>query len=139
LIRPYLSPNHVLLLLIFLPLVSPSDIHNPDSYHRIPLIIKQEVDWLSLHPEPITILVHLPSHPEKPEWKLDGSSIQVTDLPVNITFGIVRERIKRTLGADLPVSRMQLSYEGKVLSNGATLASVNLDEGDELGLVLKKK
>ena len=32
---------------------------------------------MSLHPDPITIAVQLPSMPEKPEWKLDGSIIAV--------------------------------------------------------------
>lgn len=34
---------------------------------------------------------------------------------------------------------MQLSYEGKVMSNSSTLAGSNLDEGDIVHLALKKK
>lgn len=94
---------------------------------------------MSLHPDPITISVRLPSMPEKPEWKLDGSIISIPDLPVKTLFSTVRERIKRVVDADLPISRLRLDYGAKVMSNSSTLASVNLDDGDELVLVVKKK
>ncbi|AAW40714.1 hypothetical protein CNBA0990 [Cryptococcus deneoformans B-3501A] len=98
-----------------------------------------EIDWQSLHPEPISIAVQLPSMPEKPEWKLDGSIITVPDLPVSTLFSTIRERIRRILDTDVPISRMRLDYNNKPMSNSSTLASVNLDEGDMLSLVVKKK
>jgi splicing factor 3A subunit 1 len=98
-----------------------------------------EIDWQSLHPDPISLSVQLPSMPDKPEWKLDGSIITVPDLPVSFTFGTVRERIKRVVDADLPISRLRLDYMGKVMNNGATLASVNLDDGDLIVMAVKKK
>jgi splicing factor 3A subunit 1 len=94
---------------------------------------------MSLHPDPITISVQLPSMPDKPEWKLDGSVIQVPDLHVKANFGMVRERIKRVVDADLPVSRIRLDFGPKVMSNASTLASVNLDEGDVLVMTIRKK
>lgn len=94
---------------------------------------------MSLHPEPITLPIQLPSMPDKPEWKLSGQIINITDLPVNTLFSTVRERIKRFLDADLPISRLQLSYQGKVMSNSSSLASQNLDESDILTLAVKKK
>ena len=81
----------------------------------------------------------LPSVPDKPELKLDGSVIVVPDLPVNTLFSTLRERIKMVVDADLPISRMQLSYEGKTMNNKFSMASVNLDEGDMVTLTLKKK
>ncbi|ORX36927.1 Pre-mRNA splicing factor PRP21 like protein-domain-containing protein [Kockovaella imperatae] len=98
-----------------------------------------EIDWMSLHPDPIMISVQLPSMPEKPEWKLDGSVISVPDLPVNTLFSTLRERIKRVVDADLPISRLRLDYNGKVMTNNATMASVNLDEDDTLVLSVRKK
>lgn len=97
----------------------------------------QEVDWLSLHPHPITISIQLPAMPDKPEWRLDGSVIPLDGLMVNSTFGDMRERIKRALNVELPISRLQITYEGKVMANAATLASVNLGEGDLVGLGVK--
>ncbi|KAK8864174.1 hypothetical protein IAR55_001420 [Kwoniella newhampshirensis] len=98
-----------------------------------------EVDWMSLHPDPISVSIQLPNMPEKPEWKLNGSIITVPDLPVNTLFATIRERIKRIVDVDLPISRMRLDYGPKVMSNASTLASVNLDDGEMLTLVLKKK
>ncbi|WWD17527.1 hypothetical protein CI109_101968 [Kwoniella shandongensis] len=98
-----------------------------------------EVDWMSLHPDPISLSIQLPNMPEKPEWKLNGSIITIPDLPVNTLFSTIREKIKRIIDADLPISRMRLDYGPKVMSNASTLASVNLDDGDMLTLVLKKK
>ncbi|WWC89581.1 uncharacterized protein L201_004506 [Kwoniella dendrophila CBS 6074] len=99
-----------------------------------------EQDWISLHPEPITISIQLPNMMnEKPEYKLDGSIISISDLPVTTLFSTIREKIKRIVDADLPISRMRLDYGPKVMNNASTLASVNLDEGDTLNLVLKKK
>ncbi|ODO08883.1 splicing factor 3A subunit 1 [Cryptococcus wingfieldii CBS 7118] len=98
-----------------------------------------ETDWANYHPDPIKLSVQLPVMPEKPEWKLDGSIIEVPDLPVGTLFSTVRERIKRVMDADLPISRMRLDWGGKPMSNGSTLASVNLDDEDTIVLVLKKK
>ena len=75
--------------------------------------------------------------PDKPEWRLDGSIIPLDGLMVNSTFGDMRERIKRALNVELPISRLQITYEGKVMANAATLASVNLGEGDLVGLGVK--
>jgi splicing factor 3A subunit 1 len=98
-----------------------------------------EIDWMSLHPDPITLSVQLPANSEKPEWKLDGSVIDVAQVPVNTLFSTIRERIKRTLDADLPISRMRIEYNGKVMNNQSSLASVNIGEGDMVVLTLKKK
>lgn len=98
-----------------------------------------EIDWMSLHPDPITLSVQLPVMPDKPEWKLDGSVLSIPDLPVNTPFATLRERIKRALDADLPVSRLRIDYNGKVMSNGASLASVNLDDGDVVVMAVRKK
>ncbi|CAK9786329.1 hypothetical protein CC85DRAFT_307819 [Cutaneotrichosporon oleaginosum] len=98
-----------------------------------------EIDWMSLHPAPITVAVQLPAMGDKPEWRLDGSVLGVPGVPVNTTFGTLREHIKRTLDADLPVSRLQLTYGGRVMNNSASLASVNLGEGDVVVMAVKKK
>ncbi|WVQ82269.1 hypothetical protein IAT38_004397 [Cryptococcus sp. DSM 104549] len=98
-----------------------------------------ESDWINLHPDPISISVQLPDMPDKPEWKLNGSIITIPDLTAKTLFSTVRERIKRIVDSDVPISRMRLDYGPKVMSNASTLASVNLDDGDMITLVLKKK
>ena len=94
---------------------------------------------MSLHPDPVAISVQLPDMPDKPEWKLNGSIIIVPDLPVNTLFSTVRERIKRVVDADLPISRLKLEYGAKKMNNSSTMASVNLDDGDMLVLSVSKK
>lgn len=97
---------------------------------------------MSLNPHPITLSIQLPLFPSKPEWSLLGQTIPLSEITVNLPFGALRERIKRALGAgagDLPISRMQLSYEGRVMNNSATLAGSNIGEGDVVHLALKKK
>jgi len=100
-----------------------------------------EIDWMSLNPHPITIQVQLPTSTEKPEWAsiLNGSILPLEGVPVNTPFSSIRERIKSALGADLPISRMRIEYEGRVMNNGSSLASVNIGEGDLVSMTLKKK
>lgn len=98
-----------------------------------------EIDWQSLHPEPITLSVQLPIYPEKPEWKLNGSVIDIPDVPVTTLFSTVRDRIKKALDAELPISRMRIEYNGKVMNNQSSLASLNIGEGDMVVMSLKKK
>jgi len=100
-----------------------------------------EIDWMSLNPHPISINVQLPTSTEKPEWinKLNGSIISIEDVAVNTPFSAIRERIKRALDADLPISRMRIEYEGRVMNNASSLASVNIGEGDLVSMTLKKK
>lgn len=98
-----------------------------------------EIDWQSLHPEPITLSVQLPIYPEKPEWKLNGSVIDIPDVPVTTLFSTVRDRIKKVLDAELPISRMRIEYNGKVMNNQSSLASLNIGEGDMVVMSLKKK
>lgn len=98
-----------------------------------------EIDWMSLHPEPITLAVQLPSHPEKPEWKLNGSVLSIPDVPVNTLFSTVRDRIKRALEAELPISRMRIEYNGTIMNNQSSLASLNIGDGDMVTMSLKKK
>jgi len=100
-----------------------------------------EIDWLSLNPHPITLQVQLPTSTEKPEWSsvLNGSILSLENVPVNTLFSSIRERIKSALNADLPISRMRIEYEGRVMNNGSSLASVNIGEGDLVSMTLKKK
>jgi splicing factor 3A subunit 1 len=98
-----------------------------------------ESDWINLHPEPITLAVQLPVMPDKPEWKMDGSVISIEDLPVATLFSTLRQRIKRAVDADLPISRIKLDYNGKTMNNKATMASVNLDDGEMIVMSIRAK
>lgn len=91
-----------------------------------------EQDWINTHPVPISIVVQLPKIPETPEWKMDGSSITIPDLPVTLLVSTLRERIVRHIDSPLAPGKVKMSYSGKPLSNQQTMALYNLEDGDTL-------
>lgn len=91
-----------------------------------------EQDWINTHPAPISIVVQLPKIPETPEWKMDGNSITIPDLPVTLLISTLRERIVRHIDSPLAPGKVKLSYSGKPLSNQQTMALYNLEDGDTL-------
>ena len=126
----------------YYPVRSSHQVDDMTRYSRYNAILGrglQEADWISMHPNPISISVQLPTMPEKPEWKLNGSIITISDLPLNFLVSSLRDRIAGIIEAQLPISRMRLDFGTKVLSNASTLASVNLDEGDMIVLSIRKK
>ena len=73
--------------------------------------------------------MQLPSDPSKPEWKLDGTMVTIPDQPLNLLVATLRDRILQHTG-NLPVSRIRLAYNGKMLTNANTLASYNIEDED---------
>jgi splicing factor 3A subunit 1 len=61
--------------------------------------------------------VQLPKDDSKPEWKLDGSVVMVPNLPLNLLVSMLRDRILQFTGSSVSVSRIRLSYMGKILTN----------------------
>ncbi|KZV90420.1 hypothetical protein EXIGLDRAFT_720355 [Exidia glandulosa HHB12029] len=96
-----------------------------------------ESDWINLHPHPISLRIQLPSHEDKPEWKMDGSVITVPDLPVTLLLSTLRDRIIQQLGSAVAASKMRISYGVKMLANQNSLASYNLEDEDVLTLAVK--
>jgi splicing factor 3A subunit 1 len=74
----------------------------------------------------------LPNDNSKPEWKLDGSVVTIPDLPLNLLVSTLRDRILLHTGSSVPVSRIRLSYLGKMLNNKDTIAVYNLEDEDLL-------
>ncbi|KAH7889771.1 Pre-mRNA splicing factor PRP21 like protein-domain-containing protein [Phlebopus sp. FC_14] len=93
-----------------------------------------EADWISMHPYTISLNVQLPNDPSTPEWKLDGRVITVSDLPLNLLISSLRDRFIQTTGSRLPVSKIRISYMGKMLTNSSTIASYNLEDEDYIVL-----
>lgn len=94
-----------------------------------------------MHPEPIVLSIQLPSHPDKPEWKLDGSIMTLPDMPLTLFVSSLRDRIISHLstdgGSSVPASRIKLSFRGKVLANANTLASYNMDDDDVMLMTVR--
>ena len=89
-----------------------------------------EQDWISMHPHPISLKVQLPNEPARPEWKFDGSVITLQDLPLNLLVSTLRDRIVHATGSTVGVSKLRLSYAGKMLTNTQTIAVYNLEDED---------
>ncbi|KIJ69484.1 hypothetical protein HYDPIDRAFT_24321 [Hydnomerulius pinastri MD-312] len=95
-----------------------------------------EADWISMHPYTISLKIDLPSDPSKPEWKLDGKTVTVSELPLNLLVSSLRDRFIQATGSSLPASRIRISYMGKMLTNANTIASYNLEDEDTVVLSL---
>jgi len=91
-----------------------------------------EADWIARHPHPISLQVQLPNDNSKPEWKLDGSVVTIPDLPLNLLVSTLRDRILLHTDSSVPVSRIRLSYMGKMLNNKDTISVYNLEDEDLL-------
>ncbi|TFY58154.1 hypothetical protein EVJ58_g6592 [Rhodofomes roseus] len=95
-------------------------------------------DWISMHPHPISLVIQLPNEPSKPEWKLDGKVITVPDIPLNLLVSTLRDRILQHLGnPPVPLSRIRVSYAGRMLPNQNTIASHNIEDEDLITLSLR--
>ncbi|KAF8633734.1 hypothetical protein AX17_004390 [Amanita inopinata Kibby_2008] len=96
-----------------------------------------EADWIAMHPHAVSLQVQLPNDPSKPEWKLDGSTVTIPDLPMTLMVTTLRDRILQHTGSAMPVSRIRLSYMGKVLTNQSSIGSYNLEDEDIVVLSLR--
>lgn len=95
-----------------------------------------EQDWISMHPHPISLHVQLPNDPSKPEWKLDGSVAVIPELPMTLLVSTLRDRLRQVIGSALPISRMRISYMGKMLTNTSSIGNYNLEDEDLLVLAV---
>jgi splicing factor 3A subunit 1 len=98
-----------------------------------------EQHWLDMHPHPISLQIQLPDEPSKPEWKLDGSTITLAELPLTFLVSTLRDRILQQTGSALGAAKMRLAHDGKMLANVNTIASYNLEDDDVLVMTLNVK
>jgi splicing factor 3A subunit 1 len=74
----------------------------------------------------------MPLDPSKPEWKLNGQTVTIPDLPLTLLVSTLRDRILQHTESSVPASRIRLSYQGKMLTNKESIALSNLEEEDLL-------
>ena len=74
--------------------------------------------------------MQLPNEPSKPEWKFDGGVVPVPDLPLTLLVSTLRDRILQHSGSSISAGKIRISYEGRMLTNGNTIASYNLEDED---------
>ncbi|THG92533.1 hypothetical protein EW145_g8684 [Phellinidium pouzarii] len=93
-----------------------------------------EQNWIDLHPHPISVQIQLPNDGSRPEWRLDGSVVTLGEVPVTFLVSTLRDHVVRHIGSGVPLSRIMLSFAGKMLTNANTLASYNIEDEDVLVL-----
>ncbi|KAI0340612.1 hypothetical protein BDW22DRAFT_1360020 [Trametopsis cervina] len=98
-----------------------------------------EDDWINLHPHPISLQIQLPKDSTNEAWKMDGTIVTIPDLPLNLLVSTLRERVLQFLGSTLPTSRVRFAYTGKMLANGNSIASYNLEDEEILSLSIQDK
>lgn len=74
----------------------------------------------------------MPLDPSKPEWKLNGQTVTIPDLPLTLLVSTLRDRILQHTESSVPASRIRLSYQGKMLTNKESIALSNLEDEDLL-------
>ena len=82
--------------------------------------------------------MQLPVDSSKPEWKLDGSVVTLNEVPVTLLVSTLRDHVVRHINSTVPLSRIMLSLNGKLLTNANTLASYNIEDEDLLVLSLRE-
>lgn len=63
--------------------------------------------------------------------------VTLEDIPVTFVLSTLREVLARHIGSSMPLSRIIMSFEGKMLANATTLAGYNIEDGDMLVLSLR--
>lgn len=74
----------------------------------------------------------MPLDSSKPEWKLNGQTVTIPDLPLTLLVSTLRDRILLHTESSVPASRIRLSYQGKMLTNKESIALSNLEDEDLL-------
>ncbi|TIB36333.1 hypothetical protein E3P86_02531 [Wallemia ichthyophaga] len=105
-----------------------------------------EDEWMDYHPAgQVTLKVQLPLDQSNSEWGLDGSIVQLSPTPLTAMSGVIREHISEALedknGAGKrgpPIGKMKLDFGNITLSNSKTIASYNLDDGDQIKLLVRQ-
>ncbi|KAI0818864.1 Pre-mRNA splicing factor PRP21 like protein-domain-containing protein [Irpex lacteus] len=98
-----------------------------------------EEDWINLHPHPISLQIQLPKDTTNEAWKMDGTVVTIPELPLNLLVSTLRERVLQHLGSSLSTSKIRFAYAGKMLANGNSIASYNLEDEDLLVLSIQDK
>jgi splicing factor 3A subunit 1 len=70
---------------------------------------------------------------------MDGTVVTISELPLNLLVSTLRERVLQHLGSSLSASKIRFAYAGKMLANGNSIASYNLDDEDLLVLSIQDK
>ncbi|OZJ05568.1 hypothetical protein BZG36_01717 [Bifiguratus adelaidae] len=95
-----------------------------------------EQTFLSNHQDPVNVSIATIPFADKPEWKLDGRTFIVENLPPTTLVSALKNKIAQQIG--MPVGRQTLTVQAKgtVMKNGESLAYYNIGPGDIITLKL---
>lgn len=97
-----------------------------------------EKDWISSHPNPISIQINLPEATAISS-KCDGSTVTFDQLPPTSTIGSIRDRVQAEyLEGKVGASKLKVKVNGKAATLKQTLGHWNLVEGDLVEVILNK-
>ncbi|CDW55098.1 Splicing factor 3A subunit 1 [Trichuris trichiura] len=90
--------------------------------------LQPEDDWLKLYQDrgPIDVKVQLPIVPDKPEWKLNGNTLNI-QLSLTDQVSVLKSKIQEATG--MPASKQKLSYENIFIKDALSLAYYNMLTG----------
>ena len=95
-----------------------------------------EEEFLLHHSGPVTFQVNASSISEKPEWKLQGKTINLT-LHLTDQVSVIKAKIHEEIG--MPPGKQKLQYEGIFIKDSNTLAYYNIGNGATIVLGLKER
>ncbi|XP_015795989.1 splicing factor 3A subunit 1 [Tetranychus urticae] len=85
---------------------------------------------------PVTFQVKVPEVPDKPEWNLQGQTVNLT-LPLTDMVSVIKAKIHEQLG--LPPGKQKLQFGSTFIKDSNTLAFCNIGSGATLTLGLKER
>ncbi|VDN55427.1 unnamed protein product [Dracunculus medinensis] len=98
--------------------------------------LESESDWLSKVSGSIDVGVQTPANSTNPEWKLDGSIINVS-MDVAAPVSTLKSAVQDMTG--LPCSKQKLVFEGFFLKDACSLAYYNMKSGSVVQLQIKER
>lgn len=113
----------------------PSTLSSP--FSSIDVLIPPQ-QWISTHPGPVSLTIHLPVDNSNPTWALRGQAITVV-IDIGATVKALKQQISEMQGG-MPISKQQLKHAVHgFLKDAQTLGYYNLVSGMELQLTVRSR
>jgi len=95
-----------------------------------------EMQFISRHPGPVNIRVTVPKVEDKPEWKLNGQTLNFT-FGIRDNIGALKAKINDEIG--MPPGKQKLQLDVFFLKDANTLGFYNIMNGANIQLQLKER
>ncbi|CAH0395629.1 unnamed protein product [Bemisia tabaci] len=95
-----------------------------------------EHQFMANHPSPVNFSVSVPTMNDKPEWKLNGQTIQMS-LPLQDSVAVIKAKLHDATG--MPPGKQKIHMDGLFFKDSNSLAYYNVTPGTVLQLQLKER